>query len=44
MTQRTVPLTAAGKGSITTEIAPLTTYYTAEAYHQDYLVKNTNGY
>ena len=37
-------LTAAGKGPITTEIAPLTTYYTAEEYHQDYLVKNPNGY
>lgn len=37
-------LTAAGKGLITTEIAPLTTYYMAEDYHQDYLVKNPNGY
>ena len=37
-------LSAAGKGQITTEIAPLTSYYTAEAYHQDYLVKNPNGY
>lgn len=37
-------LNAAGKGPITTEIAPLTAYYTAEAYHQDYLVKNPNGY
>ena len=37
-------LSAAGKGPITTEIAPLTAYYTAEAYHQDYLVKNPNGY
>ena len=37
-------LTAAGKGQITTEIAPLTVYYTAETYHQDYLVKNPNGY
>lgn len=37
-------LSAAGKGSITTEIAPLTAYYTAEEYHQDYLVKNPNGY
>ena len=37
-------LNAAHKGSITTEIAPLTAYYTAEAYHQDYLVKNPNGY
>ena len=37
-------LTAAGQGRITTEIAPLTAYYPAEAYHQDYLVKNPNGY
>ncbi len=37
-------LRAAGKGQITTEIAPLTAYYTAEDYHQDYLVKNPNGY
>ena len=37
-------LNAASKGPITTEIAPLTAYYTAEAYHQDYLVKNPNGY
>jgi peptide methionine sulfoxide reductase msrA/msrB len=31
-------------GAITTEIAPLKTYFTAEEYHQDYLVKNPNGY
>lgn len=37
-------LTAAGKGEITTEIMPLTAYYKAEDYHQDYLVKNPNGY
>ena len=37
-------LSAAGKGPITTEIAPLTAYYTAENYHQDYLVKNPSGY
>lgn len=37
-------LSAAGKGKITTEIAPLTTYYAAEDYHQDYLKKNPNGY
>ena len=37
-------LAAAGKGKITTEIAPLTTYYSAEDYHQDYLKKNPNGY
>lgn len=37
-------LTAAGKGQISTEIAPLTAYYKAEDYHQDYLLKNPNGY
>jgi peptide methionine sulfoxide reductase msrA/msrB len=37
-------LTAAGYGPITTEIAPLKVFYTAEEYHQDYLVKNPNGY
>ncbi len=31
-------------GAITTEIAPLKAYFTAEEYHQDYLVKNPNGY
>ena len=37
-------LTKAGLGAITTEIAPLKAYYAAEDYHQDYLVKNPNGY
>lgn len=37
-------LQAAGYGQITSEIAPLQKYYTAEAYHQDYLQKNPNGY
>ena len=37
-------LTKAGRGSITTEIAPLKKYYAAEDYHQDYLKKNPNGY
>ncbi|MFO7542370.1 MAG: peptide-methionine (S)-S-oxide reductase MsrA [Thiobacillus sp.] len=37
-------LAQAGRGTITTEIAPLTTYHSAEDYHQDYLVKNPNGY
>lgn len=37
-------LTQAGKGTITTEVAPLTTYFSAEDYHQDYLAKNPNGY
>ncbi len=27
-----------------TEIAPLTAYFTAEKYHQDYLVKHPDGY
>jgi len=37
-------LTEAGKPTITTEIAPLKNYITAEEYHQDYLEKNPNGY
>ncbi len=37
-------LTEARYGSITTEIAPLKNYNRAEGYHQDYLVKNPNGY
>jgi peptide-methionine (S)-S-oxide reductase len=39
-------VTRAGRGQITTEIAPLTTYYYAEDYHQQYLSsdKNPNGY
>ena len=37
-------LTAARKGKITTEIAPLATYGAAETYHQNYLQKNPNGY
>jgi peptide-methionine (S)-S-oxide reductase len=37
-------LTDAGYGEITTEIAPLTDYYFAEPYHQQYLGKNPNGY
>jgi peptide-methionine (S)-S-oxide reductase len=36
----------AGRGEITTEIAPLGTYYFAEDYHQQYLsdAKNPDGY
>ncbi|MGC5018449.1 peptide-methionine (S)-S-oxide reductase MsrA [Micromonospora sp. DT47] len=36
----------AGKGEITTEVAPLGDYYFAEDYHQQYLAptKNPNGY
>jgi peptide-methionine (S)-S-oxide reductase len=37
-------LTAAGFGTITTEIAPAPSYYLAEDYHQQYLVKNPRGY
>ncbi|TWF94528.1 peptide-methionine (S)-S-oxide reductase MsrA [Saccharopolyspora dendranthemae] len=39
-------LTAAGKGQITTEIAPLEDFFYAESYHQQYLsdAKNPNGY
>jgi peptide-methionine (S)-S-oxide reductase len=33
-----------GYGEITTVIAPLQAYYYAEDYHQQYLVKNPNGY
>jgi peptide-methionine (S)-S-oxide reductase len=39
-------LTAAGRGQITTEIAPLRAFYYAEDYHQQYLsdAKNPHGY
>jgi peptide-methionine (S)-S-oxide reductase len=38
-------LTAAHKGEITTEIAPLRTfYYEGDAVHQQYLQKNPSGY
>ncbi|MET8527202.1 peptide-methionine (S)-S-oxide reductase MsrA [Micromonospora sp. NPDC005172] len=39
-------VTRAGKGEITTEIAPLGSYFLAEDYHQQYLAptKNPNGY
>ena len=37
-------LSQAGKGTITTEIAPLETFYFAEEYHQQYLAKNPGGY
>ncbi|UQV19171.1 peptide-methionine (S)-S-oxide reductase MsrA [Brevundimonas albigilva] len=36
-------LSAAGRGAITTEIAPAAFYF-AEDYHQGYLAKNPNGY
>jgi len=37
-------LKQAGRGTITTDIAPLKKYFAAEDYHQDYLKKNPNGY
>lgn len=37
-------LDKAGRGAITTEIAPLPPYYFAEGYHQGYLAKNPAGY
>ena len=37
-------LSAKGYGAITTEIAPAGPFYFAEAYHQQYLAKNPNGY
>jgi len=37
-------LTKAGKGTITTEIDKAPTVYFAEAYHQQYLAKNPEGY
>ncbi len=37
-------LTQAGFGSITTQVLPLTEFFPAEDYHQDYLQKNPNGY
>jgi peptide-methionine (S)-S-oxide reductase len=37
-------LTAAGYGTITTEIADAGPFYYAEDYHQQYLAKNPNGY
>ncbi|HTU68160.1 MAG TPA: peptide-methionine (S)-S-oxide reductase MsrA [Steroidobacteraceae bacterium] len=37
-------LTAAHRGTITTEILDAPEYYYAEEYHQQYLAKNPNGY
>ena len=37
-------LTAAHRGTITTEIADAPPFYFAEEYHQQYLAKNPNGY
>jgi peptide-methionine (S)-S-oxide reductase len=37
-------LSAAGHGTITTDILPAPEFYYAEEYHQQYLAKNPNGY
>src|SRR5436853_12174 len=37
-------LTAAGYGTITTEILPAPEFFYAEDYHQQYLAKNPDGY
>lgn len=37
-------LTAAGYGQIVTQLKPLTEFFPAEEYHQDYIAKNPNGY
>ncbi len=37
-------LAKAGYGAITTEILPAPVFYYAEAYHQQYLAKNPDGY
>ncbi len=37
-------LSAAGKGTITTEIRDAPEFYYAEEYHQQYLAKNPDGY
>jgi len=39
-----VALSARGLGSITTEIVPAAPFFYAEAYHQQYLAKNPDGY
>ena len=38
------PLAKKGFGPVTTEIGPARPFYYAEAYHQQYLAKNPNGY
>ncbi len=37
-------LVRAGRGAITTEVAPRAEFYYAEDYHQQYLAKNPGGY
>jgi methionine-S-sulfoxide reductase len=39
-----VEASGAWKKPITTEIVPASTWYSAEAYHQDYLQRNPGGY
>jgi len=39
-----VLMSSRGYGEITTKIKPLVEFHYAEEYHQDYLVKNPNGY
>ncbi|PHR85036.1 MAG: peptide-methionine (S)-S-oxide reductase [Colwellia sp.] len=43
-TQYQKRLTDAGYGKIETKITSLSQFFKAEQYHQDYLVKNPNGY
>ena len=37
-------LTASNFGKITTQVKPLSKFYKAETYHQNYIKKNPNGY
>jgi peptide-methionine (S)-S-oxide reductase len=37
-------LTQFGRGHIVTEVKPMTEFYFAEDYHQQYLAKNPDGY
>ena len=43
-TNATAALNRAGRGAITTEIAPAPEFFYAEDYHQGYLAKNPAGY
>jgi peptide methionine sulfoxide reductase msrA/msrB len=42
--KKRVQASAKWKGTIVTEIAKASTWYPAEDYHQDYLIKNPGGY
>ncbi len=42
--RRAVDRSGKWKAPLVTEIAPATTFYPAEEYHQDYLLKNPGGY